>query len=192
MSEIEISGNVSATSGRSMLRRFRRSKDGATAIEFAALAMPFLLLAFAILESCIGFAAQQAMANISDDVARQVRTGQPELKGITESALEDIVCNRLAIVTTNGCKTRLSIDLRSFTTFQAAAAAAPLKFTADNDIDTSEFAVSPGGSMTTNMIRMVYRWPVMVDFLRASMGNIKGNDTLFFATTTWLNEPFDN
>ena len=55
--------------------RFCRDRDGSTVIEFGMLALPFLLLLFAILETCISFAAQQLMANATDDVARQIRTG---------------------------------------------------------------------------------------------------------------------
>ncbi len=56
--------------------RFLRDRSGSTAIEFAALALPFSMLVFAILESCIAFAGQEVMANATDDVARQLRTGQ--------------------------------------------------------------------------------------------------------------------
>ena len=56
--------------------RFLRDRRGSTAMEFAMLAVPFALLVFAILESCISFAGQEVMANITDDVARQLRTGQ--------------------------------------------------------------------------------------------------------------------
>ena len=54
-------------------KRFVRDRRGATALEFALLALPFALLVFAILESCISFAGQEVMANITDDVARQLR-----------------------------------------------------------------------------------------------------------------------
>ena len=55
---------------------FLRDRSGSTAIEFTALAIPFALLVFAILESCISFASQEVMANATDDVARELRTGQ--------------------------------------------------------------------------------------------------------------------
>ena len=62
--------------GRSFFARFLRDRSGSTAIEFALLAIPFSVLVFAILESCISFAGQQVMANVTDDIARQLRTGQ--------------------------------------------------------------------------------------------------------------------
>jgi hypothetical protein len=62
----------------------------------------------------------------------------------------------------------------------------------DRDLDTSGFAVTPGPSMTKNMLRVFYKWPVMTDFMRKSMSNLKDGKTLHFATVTWQNEPFDD
>ena len=171
------------------LTLFSRDKDGATAIEFGLLAIPFCLLLFAILESCISFAAQQVMANITDDVAREIRTGQLKAAAINETSLKARVCKDLEIVVTKNCP-ELVVDLRSFATF-ADAAAVKLKFK-DGDIDKTGFDVKPGGSMTKNMLRVFYRWPIMTDLLRLQMSNLNGYKTLHFATTTWKNEPFDD
>jgi len=58
--------------------------------------------------------------------------------------------------------------------------------------DTTGFDVDPGPSMSKNMLRVFYRWPVMTDFMRKSMSNLKDGKTLHFATVTWQNEPFDD
>ena len=172
------------------LRRFRQDRRGAVAIEFVALAIPFALLVFAILESCISFAAQQVLANATDDVARQLRTGQIKASEVTKTSLEDMLCERLEIIVADGCP-GLEVDLRAFDTF-AEAAAVRIKLTDDGDIDTSGFGVSPGPSLSKNMLRVFYRWPVMTDFMRKSMSNLKDGKTLHFATATWQNEPFDD
>src|SRR5689334_7026557 len=69
-----------------------------TAMEFAMLAIPFALLVFAILESCISFAGQEVMANVTDDVARQLRTGQLQQNNVTEASIKQLICNRLQIM----------------------------------------------------------------------------------------------
>jgi len=188
MSSEQVSQKQASKARRGLLGRFRRDSDGATAIEFAILAMPFCLLVFAILESCISFAGQQVMTNISDDIARQVRTGQ--LRNLTQATLRQKICTELEIIVTANCP-GLDVDLRQFATFEDAAAAAPLKMSG-GDIDTSQFAVSPGGAMTRNMLRVIYRWPIMTDLLRLQMSTLSGGKTLHFATTTWRNEPFDD
>lgn len=173
-----------------ILRRFMRARKGSVAIEFAALAIPFSLLVFAILESSISFAAQQLMSNVTDDVARQFRTGQLKASEMTETKLRTMICDRLEIVVSSGCP-GLEVDLRQYDTF-AEAARQRIKFTEDRDIDIDGFTVDPGQSLSKNQLRVFYRWPVMTDFLRKQMSNLKDGNTLHFATVTWQNEPFDD
>ncbi|MBL8580718.1 MAG: pilus assembly protein [Rhizobiaceae bacterium] len=175
---------------RQALRRFRRDRSGSTAIEFTALAIPFALLVFAILETCISFAGQEVLANATDDVARQIRTGQVKKSELDSSKLHDMICDRLEVIVATGCP-GLVFDLKEYPTF-AAAAKEHIKFTSDGDIDTSGFGVTPGAAMSKNMLRVFYRWPVITDLMRRSMSSLKGGYTLHFAAVTWQNEPFDD
>jgi Flp pilus assembly protein TadG len=175
--------------------RFLRDRRGSTAMEFAMLAVPFALLVFAILESCISFAGQEVMANITDDVARQLRTGQLRPADVAGTKLRDMICSRLEVMVAKTCP-GLLVDLHEYTTF-ADAASAGFKIV-DGDIvltqgtTTTNFRVSPGLAETRNMLRVFYKWPVMTDFLAKSMANLKDGNTLHFASVTWQNEPFDN
>jgi Flp pilus assembly protein TadG len=195
MSTSPVIGNSGAWGGITRrlcwpLKHFLRNRDGSTAIEFAALALPFAMLVFAILESCISFAAQEVLTNITDDIARQLRTGQLRAATVDKTTLRQMICDRLEIIVAKGCPD-LIVDLRSYPTF-AAAAAVKIKLTAENDIDTSGFDVKPGPALSRNMLRVFYRWPVITDFMRKAMSNLKGNKTLHFASMTWQNEPFDD
>jgi Flp pilus assembly protein TadG len=175
---------------RGLFGRFARSRDGAVAIEFVALALPFSMLIFAILESCISFAGQQVLTSATDNVARQVRTGQLKAGGLNEALLKQKICDQIEIIVAAGCP-GLEVDLREFATFEEASKVR-IKMTSDKDIDTSEFDVDPGPSLSKNMLRVFYRWPVMTDFMRKSLSNLKDGKTLHFATATWQNEPFDD
>jgi len=177
---------------RNWLQRFARNSDGAIAIEFAALALPFSLLVFAILESCISFAGQQLLMNATDNVARQFRTGQirPADVEANKNLVRNKICEQIQIVVTTGCP-GLLVDLKNYTTFSQAAAV-KIKYTSDDDIDDTGFDIKPGKSGTINQLRAFYRWPVMTDLLRKSMSNLKGGNTLHFASVTWQNEPFED
>lgn len=175
---------------RGVFRRFTRNAKGSVAIEFAALAIPFSMLVFAVLESSISFAAQQVLTNIADDVARQFRTGQIRTATIDAQELREKICDSLEIVVTKDCP-GLEIDLRRHDTF-AQAAATRIKFTSTGDIDTTDFKIELGQSMSKNQLRLFYRWPVMTDFLRKSMSNLPDGKTLHYATVTWQNEPFED
>ena len=174
-----------------LFSRFRRDGRGNVAIEFGVLALPFALLVFAILESSISFAAQQLMSSATDDVARQIRTGQIKLADLEKDPdlVMNRICDRLEIVASS-CRSELEVDLKSYETFaQAAAQRIPIKA---GDLDTSGFIVKPGKSGDKNQLRVFYRWPVMTDFMRKSMSTLNGGKTLHFATVTWQNEPFDD
>lgn len=189
---LDRSGRVPGVRRRllDMLRGFRRNDSGSTAIEFTALAIPFSLLVFAILETCISFAGQEVLANATDDIARQIRTGQIKRTDINQTKLRKLICDELQIIVADGCP-GLEVDLKEYATF-ADAAKVHVKYTSDGDIDTTGFGASSGLSMSKNMLRVFYRWPVMTDLMRKSMSNIKGGYTLHFATVTWQNEPFDD
>ena len=180
---------------------FFSDRRGSTAMEFAMLAIPFALLVFAILESCISFAGQEVMANATDDVARQLRTGQLQKTNVTEASIKQLICNQLQIMVSNNCtdtgpNAPLLVDLREYSSF-ADAATAGFKIV-DGDIvltqgtNSMSFTVSPGLSESINMLRVFYKWPVMTDFLAKSMANLKNGNTLHFASVTWQNEPFDD
>jgi Flp pilus assembly protein TadG len=177
----------------SLLARFVGNRKGTTVIEFAVLAIPFALLVFAILESCISFAAQQLLMNVTDEVARQVRTGQLKATDLTDVKLRELICAKLSIMVGDSCNDPnnhyLAFDLETYSTF-AAAAQVRTKKTADNDLDETDFGVHPGGPLTKNMLRVYYKWPVMTDFMARTMSDLKGGRKLLFATVTWQNEPF--
>lgn len=177
-------------------RRFVRDRRGSTALEFALLALPFALLVFAILESCISFAGQEVMANITDDVARQLRTGQLRPADVAGNKLITLICSKLQIIVSTDCPQQLLVDLRQYTTF-ADAALAGFKIQNGDVVlmqgtSSQTFANSPGPAESRNMLRVFYKWPVMTDLMAKSMANLSGGRTLHFASVTWQNEPFDN
>lgn len=173
--------------------RFFGDRRGNVAIEFSLLALPFSLLTFAILESCISFAGSQLLANATDAVARELRTGQIKAAGLTEAKVKDLICDEIDILVASGCP-GLKIDLRQYATFKDAANMKIVYVGSgkEKELATSNFGFDPGKSMTKNMLRVFYEWPVMTDFMRKAMSNLKGGKTLHFASMTWQNEPFDD
>jgi Flp pilus assembly protein TadG len=176
-----------------IVSRFLNDRSGSTAIEFAKLIIPFALLVFAILETCISFAGQEVLANATDNVARQLRTGQIKVADLTADKLRTLICDQVAVMVPAGCP-GLQVDLRSRPSFaELAALPMPLKGAGrQREIDPQNIKFEPGQSMSKNMLRVLYPWPVMTDVMRESMSNLKGYKTLLFATATWQNEPFNN
>ena len=186
----------SSAKGWRLARRFARDRNGVAAIEFAMLAIPFMLLVFAILESCISFAAQQVLSNAMDDVARDIRTGQ--IVAINKVQVEKAICDRIKVMVKTCPNANLEVDLRTYTSFKLAAA--DTYAISNNEVYIKRnggllprpLKVEPGGSLTINTMRVFYKWPVITDIMRSYMANVGGNKTLLFSTVTWQNEPFDD
>ena len=168
---------------RRLVRRFFVERRGAVAIEFAVLAFPFLLLLFAILESCIAYAAQELMSNAVDDLVRQLLTGQLRAGGVNEETARDFLCQRMELLFPAGCRQEIRIDLRSFGTFEQAA------MVFDGTLPPATFVFDPGGPQEKNVIRVFYQWPVITNILHGNLADDRG-EMLLYATRTWQNEPF--
>ena len=169
------------------LRGFRRDRRGATAIEFAFLALPFAMLSFAILETTISFTAQQVINNAADKIGRMYRTGQLTATTTDETAFRNLVCQEISIIVGSGCP-QLVYDFQNYEEFEDV----PLEIPHDpgSDIDVSDLKYDPGGAATINNIRLFYRWPVITDLMKPYFSNLPNNRTLLFATVTWQNEDY--
>ncbi|TIU45930.1 MAG: pilus assembly protein, partial [Mesorhizobium sp.] len=120
----------------------------------------------AILESCISFAGQEVMANVTDDVARQLRTGQLQRSNVTEASIKRLICSKLEIMVAKDCP-GLLVDLREYPSF-ADAATAGYRINGNQIVLTQSgsdktFTTSPGLAESINMLRVFYKWPVMTD-----------------------------
>jgi Flp pilus assembly protein TadG len=167
-------------SRRPLLRRFAGSRDGTAAIEFGLLILPFAALVLAILESCVSFAAQEILSNATDAVARELRTGQTRADQINDTDLRNRICERLEFLVADGCP-GLDVDLRTGASF-ADLADVPI------DYRSTDYNANEG---PLYMLRVYYRWPILVDYMRKSMATVDDDKTLLFATAAWQNEPFN-
>lgn len=179
------------------LGRFGKNRDGATAIEFAILAIPFFIIVFAALETFIAFTGDQLLANANDVMARKIRTGQIKA-GSSETAFRQAFCDEISILLTcsdteAATEDRLFIDVRSYANFSDIPAAVPRK---DGDLDTGSMTFAPGGPETINIVRSYYRWSVTFDLVRPYITNLRPagssmpKDYLMVATTAFRNENF--
>ncbi len=162
-------------------------RRGATAIEFAILALPFLLLSFAVLETTVSFTAEQVMSNATDRLSREIRIGNIDPAVTDETAFRAMICDRLEIFVPDDCP-HLHFDLQSYSSFAAVPTSIP--FSAPGVVDTSGFRYAPGGSGTINNLRIIYKWPVMTNLMKSRIAGLEDGRVLLYTTTTWQNEPF--
>ncbi|MEM0898855.1 MAG: TadE/TadG family type IV pilus assembly protein [Pseudomonadota bacterium] len=166
---------------KSRRRHFLRDDEGATAIEFAFLAMPFFLTMFAILETSLSYTAQQVISNATANISREIRTGRMDPAALGQSAFRTRFCQEIEIMVPDSCPD-LHIDISQYATFSAVPNQVP-------DLsDPSNFQFDPGGRGTINQMRIVYEWPIITDLMKKHMSPYDNGKALLYSTTTWRNE----
>jgi len=186
---------------RPRLTAFSRSRDGAAAIEFALLAIPYFMVVFAIIETFVAFAGEQLVSNAVDTMSRKMRTGQITPANTNATAFRTAFCNEIAILITCSSTevatpSKLFIDVQNFITFAAVPTTIPRTSTSTYaDIKTSDFKYLPGGSGTINMVRAYYRWQIITDLIRPYISSVRPADGsssyfLIVATTAFQNEQY--
>lgn len=153
------------------VRRFRRSDDGTTAVEFAVLAAPFMVLLFGIIESSLIFFAGQMLESAVDDVGRKIRTGQLD-NTISEQDFKDEVCLQANILFE--CDD-INIDLQVAARFEDLGEP-PLPDESDNSTDFAAYSFTAPCPEEIAMVTASYEWPIFTYFVSDNIyRNIPGS-----------------
>jgi Flp pilus assembly protein TadG len=168
-----------------LMRRFRRSRKAAAAVEFALVAPAFFALLFAILETALMFFASQVLENITQQSARMVLTGQAQNAGWKQPDYLTYVCNQIPALFT--CA-NISVDVQNYSSFETITFSTPLDGT--GKLDASKLQYSPGGPSCTVVVTVRYPWQLYVTRLGFNLSNYPNNQRLLTASAVFKNEPF--
>lgn len=170
------------------LRSFLRRQDGAAAVEFGMVALPFFGLMFAILETALVFFAGQSLEAATAEAARQVMTGQVQNAGYSQADYKkNVVCAYLKTgVSMFDCDNGVYVSVQTYTTFANAQSSAPIT---NGDIDASKLPYAPGQPGDIVVVQLYYKWTVYVSLLGDNLSNL-GGDRLLVATAVFRNEPY--
>ncbi|SDJ06534.1 MULTISPECIES: TadE/TadG family type IV pilus assembly protein [Bradyrhizobium] len=175
-----------------ILRRFRRNHRGSAVVEFALVAPIFFGLLFAIIELALVFFASQMLETVTQDSARTIMTGQAQNGQVTgcstpctQAQFKDLVCSKITMMF--DCVNGISIDVQSYSAFGSVNIASP--------IDASKNFVAPnnyltGGPNDIVVVRIFYKWPLVVTGLGFNIANLSGSKRLLTATAAFQNEPY--
>lgn len=168
-----------------LARRFIRQDDGSAAIEFGMVALPFLALVFAIMETSIVFFAGQTLETAAADSARLVMTGQAQNQGFSQAKFKEEVCKR--IFGLFNCADGLQVDVRTYSSFSSIDSSKPID--ANGNL-VNNFTYNPGGPGEIVVVRLLYQFPVYVSLLGLNLSDMAGSKRLIMATSAFRNEPF--
>lgn len=186
-----LRGPGQATGARQLARRqggrcgFGADESGVSAVEFAIVAAPLLLLLLGVLQVAIVYFANFSLENAVERAARLVRTGQAQ--SMSASDLKTKVCEGLsAPLTCAGLK----LDVRSYSSFAGAAGNLTQPLDSKGNIK-SGFSYTPGARGDVMVIRAFY--PLDIGALlpeEISLSNMASNKRVLVATAAFRNEPF--
>src|SRR6476660_10133509 len=123
-----------------LVRRFVRQQDGAAAVEFGLVALPFLGLTFAILETALVFFAGQTLETAVTDSARLIMTGQAQTGGWSKEDFKNAVC--ADVYGLFDCSGQMYVDVKTYTSFAAITQTPP---ETNGALDPTKVSYSPGG-----------------------------------------------
>ena len=169
-----------------LVRRFVRHKDGATAVEFAFVVVPFLMLMFAIMETALVFFAGQTLETAAADSGRLILTGQAQSKKFDAAKFKAEVCAR--VYGLFDCEGGLIVDVRTYDSFASIDDNSKL-IDADKKLTLTP-TYAPGGPGDIVIVRLAYQWPVHLSFFGFDLSDLTGDKRLLLATSAFRNEPF--
>lgn len=171
---------ASGRNGLRLLPRFTHAQDGAVAIEFAFVAIPFFVLIFGIIELGLAFLVSMTLENAMMVVDRRIRTG--DYQNASAATYRTAICQQMSWLGTS-CASSLIIDVRTLPSF-----------TSGSSLETPKAAKTcwdPGGPNSIILVRGYYKWPLITPLLQNAIGGTAGNRQVNF-TAVFANEPYSN
>lgn len=187
---------------RRALRTFARDGDGATAVEFALIAIPFFALLCAIIETAVVFWAGQILDTSLASATRGLYTGSfqgsnPASQGATQTLanLRNLMCypngntSAAALTTIFDCSS-VKIDVLTFSQFTGSGATNPI------DAATGDWAKDFGTHYTTPqpgdivVVQAAVKFPVISTLLNLNQAAFKDGNRLIRSTVAFRTEPY--
>jgi Flp pilus assembly pilin Flp len=176
------------------IKRFRQDDAGVASIELALVAMPFLALLFAVLESALVFWANQVLGAAVTDASRELYTGrfQQGSAGVAAADLPERfkqeVCRRIGgLIPCDSVR----IDVRRSDAFPAGV---PVPIVTDPDgtrrIDPGFGVYQEPRPAEVALVRVAVEFPVLVPLMDSMHGNLSGNKRLLMSTAAFRTEQF--
>ncbi len=169
---------------RALVRGLLRSTDGSAAVEFGMVALPFVLMMFAILEIGIVFVTDSVLENATIETGRLVRTGQASAQSMTAGTFKTSLCSRMSIFSAD-CDSRATVDVRVIPQF----ATTPPDPMSTGTFNNGVLTYSNGAPGDLVLVRVWYRQPLLTTFLAQGLSRMNDGAAMLTATTAFRNEP---
>jgi len=189
MAQVEI---AAGTRRHNRFGVFIRDSKGATAVEFALVATPFLAILAALVQAFLLFFAQALLENAVRASTRQILTGQVQTQdtSLTQAqavaAFHQTVCNNAAALFT--CA-GLMVDVQVANNWSSANTAMPALTYDNNGNVNNTWQFNPGNAGDIVVVRVMYLWPVFFGPIAFNLANQANGSREIMASAAFQNEP---
>ncbi len=165
--------------------RWKNDENGATAVEFALVGIPFILMIVGIIEMALMFSSQSLLEAATQEAARQVRTGAVQ-QGGGEDLFRDELCNFAAVFIK--CDD-IQYQVTSVDSFEDAQDFDDVSFDDEGNLDNQEF--TPGGVSDVVMIRVVNAYKIKTPMMKYLLTNNNDGTRVLLSTVVLQTEPYE-
>lgn len=166
------------------LRQFCAGRRAVSLVEFAVIAVPFLLLTVGAIEVALVLWGSYELENATASAARLVRTGQAQTQDLGAEGLKARMCAQVAVLT--NCTGKLHLNVQTFPSFSAVAAPAALD---GGSKPQGDFLYEPGGPGEIVLLSAFYEWPLS-PITGSVLANLPSGNMRLVSTAVFRNEPF--
>lgn len=177
-------------------KRFKKDEDGATAVEFAFVALPFFALLFGIMELAIVFFVNSALVHATAEAGRLIRVGNFQACGGADE-FKALVCGNMKGMA--NCWKNVRIDVVEGDSFKTIVLPDIPPVEPRDDTKTGDEAIpqTPNGTFETSasgdtlVVRSILYYRLALPPLLTRLDNPSGSGArTMVATTAFRNEPF--
>ncbi|MEE9271958.1 MAG: TadE/TadG family type IV pilus assembly protein [Robiginitomaculum sp.] len=188
------------------LHKFKRKNEGAVAIEFAILAIPFLMVLFSIIEASMLFFFSSTTERALAEVSRKIKTGEFQETGGKAPDFKKALCKKMAFMGGTDCASSVRVDVVSTPTgqfknlklpsFPAKCSGTPEQIKVckakppDPSKVNSKWSTTNGGDVV--IVRVQYVYKLLIPAAINRLANAGGNTHVITKTTAFRNEPFNH
>ncbi len=170
-----------------LILRWRRDRSGVTAIEFAIVAIPFLLFMYGIIAIGLFFFTTFAVENGLEQAARLIRTGQAQKAHMTDVQFKNEVCSFLPGFI--DCQNKLLVNVRSFAEADMTPVVAQSECLNGGSLG-SLTTYSPGAANQVVLLTLCFEWELAKRIPFLQLGDMANGSRLIQAATVFRTEPY--
>lgn len=168
------------------LRRFWKRRDGATAVEFALIAMPFFMLLIACFDLALIMIGMISLDMATSKASREIRTGILTAGNSSRNAFRTEICSEMAWI--SDCNSKLQVDVRTFDNFNLVPLAEdPI---ADGAFVEEDMQYTIGEGNKIQLVRAYFPWKTMSPFLSGGFNSLSSGEIVLTSRSIFRNEPF--